>query len=252
MKKYDKIDYCKINISDEYLFNMISDKEKLSITRFGDGELCFFLKNFKISKVMSKIPTFSESILKSIVINSWNYSDIVGVGYFPLEPQHQTPERMRRKIITQNFAPISIFENLPFVKKEYICDHRINRNSRFATRHMAKRWVKSFDLIHIIGDYADKVKDRGIEELWNKECVFTNSPNPFICGYRSEFIELCIKKSIDCDLVIWGCGLPVKDMGYIISNEANCVTIDMGSALDGWAGHHARPVMDKHYSYMFE
>lgn len=242
----EKLEYYIPNCTSHDIKHMMSIHKPFSITRFGDGELAFIKNNIVVSKVMPKFYNlFTYDEFAQIIINSWNFSDVVGVAFHPIEPHllHLKKRIVARDFLERKYTTIR--------EPQFICDHRINRDPSFAPRTAAKEWVAPFHKIHIMCDRPDLVKPR-VEECWNKECVFTLFPNPGSPEDRVKMLDISMKNSEGCDLVIWGCGLPFKDFGYLIANEHNCVTIDMGSALDGWGNNHARIAMTQYYSYMFD
>lgn len=228
--------YVEANLTFDQVISRIHIKEPIAITRFGDGELAFWGGRYHGKDIREtiinnrRVLNFDIPHLQSIVRTAWIMSDIVGVGH------------MRLFDVDQH-----ILDNY---KKQYMCRHDIIRHEQFGTRSAAAIWLKPFDKIAIIGQYAKQIQSRNFDEIVGKEILYITTDNPIDANHRNDIIDNALVKTKSCEIVLWGCGLPLKDLGILLSQNNQCVSIDMGSTLDAWANVPSRTAFKTDNKYL--
>lgn len=241
-----KNQYPKHNISNaefiKILKEKIKNKESLSFTRFGDGEIHFINNN---------IPKIIEDQLRV----TWGYDDMNSARKDVLEIINKgledsdiiglmNPNNEISKNISFSYSKWSISLEYLFKirkKKLLVADHMITRGTSLGDIHKFKDIIWGND-IAIVSPRVELLKENQLEKFLGVNVNYVNVPMGMKLNDRSEIFNKL--DNIREHIVLYGCSINGKDFGSYLSNKGK-IALDFGATLDAWGGLITRKWFDK-------
>lgn len=239
-------EYPKHNISDNDFIKIIREKiknkESLSFTRFGDGEIYFINNNIpkiiedqlKVTWGYDDINLAKKDVLK-IINKGLTNSDIIGL----MNPNNEISKNILFSYSKWSI-PLNYLSKIR-TKKLLIADHMITRGFSLGDIHKFKDIIQGND-VAIVSPRARLLKENQLEKILGVNVNYVNVPMGMNLNDRSEVFGKL--DSITEHIVLYGCSINGKDFGSYLSSKGK-IALDFGATLDAWGGLVTRKWFDK-------
>jgi hypothetical protein len=229
--------YPKHNLSDDdfikILTQKIKERQPLSFTRFGDGEIYFINNNvpkliedqLKVTWGYDDMNLAKKNVLE-IINQGLTDSDIIGL----MDPNNDISKNMSFSYETWSIK--KDYLNKIRSKPLLIADHMITRGPLLGDIYKFKEIIQSND-IAIISPRAELLKNNKLEEILGVNVNYVNVPMGMNLTDRSDIFKKL--DSINELIVLYGCSINGKDFGSYLSNRGK-IALDFGATLDAWSG----------------
>jgi hypothetical protein len=229
--------YPKHNLSDDdfikILTQKIKERQPLSFTRFGDGEIYFINNNVpKLIEDQLKVTwgyddmNLAKKDVLEIINQGLTDSDIIGL----MDPNNDISKNMSFSYETWSIK--KDYLNKIRSKPLLIADHMITRGPLLGDIYKFTEIIQSND-IAIVSPRAELLKNNKLEEILGVNVNYVNVPMGMNLTDRSDIFKKL--DSINELIVLYGCSINGKDFGSYLSNRGK-IALDFGATLDAWSG----------------
>lgn len=241
--------FLKNTTSNEELYDIIKtsikNKQSLSLTRIGDGELMFLKKDVpkEIQIRFSKNWGYSEhnylegeNFLHNMLIDALKNTDYIGLMDINNDIVKTNKINFNDWVLEEE-----LINKLGINNKINVFDHQVTRGKIIGDINNFKNLLCGED-IHIVSCRTNELKSKNIDKLLGVNVKYTHID---ISTKLSEYDNVLEKlNTISEDVILLSLGVLGKNIPHKLSKKGK-VCIEFGATIDAWAGLITRPWFNK-------